>query len=58
MITILWTMYLAAMLMLTVVSITTTIYSIREKGIISSTQNAIIILACILWAIWYMYFLH
>lgn len=56
--TILWTMYLAAMLMLSTVAITTTVYTVRTRGVMSQAQNAVVILACTMWAIWYMYFLH
>lgn len=58
MITFLWMLYLAFTIFITYTIIVNTIFDIVK---ITTKDMGILILAiltCLLWAIWYMYFLH
>lgn len=56
--TLLWTAYLAGTLMLTLVTVTTLAWAVKNKEYVSTEQQVVSVVTCVLWAIWYMYFLH
>ena len=56
--TLAWCLYLAITLFFTVSVIREVIDEVQTKSTDHSTSEIIIIISCVLWSVWFFYFLH